>query len=128
MVLAAREGRVFLCYFDEMAGGYYACASDEVSASRLEEVVETAGQRGAALPLRRRNTAGWSPCTLVLGEPLSPAVYASVDPRGGAQSLSGLQEALGFPESSASFSGAGEQVIRSRNDTLRIGADRDCDL
>ena len=24
MVLAAREGRVFLCYFDEMDGGYYA--------------------------------------------------------------------------------------------------------
>ena len=33
-----------------------------------------------------------------------------------------MQEALDFPESSASFSGVDEQVIRSRNDTLRIGA------
>ena len=123
MVLAAREGRVFLCYFDEMAGGYYACASDVVSASRLEEVVETLRDNGARFAFETEEYSGLEPCTLVLGEPLSPAVYASVDPLGGSQSLSGLQEALGFPESSASFSGAGEQVIRSRNDTLRIGAD-----
>ena len=108
MVLAAREGRVFLCYFDEMAGGYYACASDVVSASRLEEVVETLRDNGARFAFETEEYSGLEPCTLVLGEPLSPAVYASVDPLGGSQSLSGLQ---------------GEQVIRSRNDTLRIGAD-----
>lgn len=121
MVLAAREGRVFLCYFDETAGGYYACSSDVVSASRLEEVVEALRDNGARFAFETEEYSGLEPYTLVLGEPLSPAVYASVDPLGGKQSE--LQEVLGFPESSASFSGAGEQVIRSRNDTLRIGVD-----
>ena len=122
-LLAAREGRVFLCYFDETAGRYYACASDVVSVNRLEEVVETLRDNGARFAFETEEYGGLEPYTLILEKSLSPAVYASVDPLGGSQSLSGLQEALGFPESSASFSGAGEQVIRSRNDTLRIGAD-----
>lgn len=121
MVLAAREGRVFLCYFDETDGEYYACSSDVVSASRLEEVVEALRDNGARFAFETEEYSGLEPYTLVLGEPLSPAVYASVDPLGGKQSE--LQEVLGFPENSASFSGAGEQVIRSRNDTLRIGVD-----
>ncbi len=123
MVLAARDGRVFLCYFDEKAEGYYACGSDVVSASRLEEVVETLRDNGARFAFEMEEYSGLEPYTLVMGQPLSPSIYASVDPMGGGQGLSNLQEVLGFPESSASFSGAGEQVIRSRNDTLRIGAD-----
>ena len=122
MVLAAREGRVFLCYFDETAGRYYACGSDVVSVRRLEEVVEALRDNGARFAFETEEYGGLEPYTLVLEQPLSPAVYASVDPLEGGQRLGALQEALDFPESSASFSGVGEQVIRSRNDTLRIGA------
>lgn len=123
MVLAAREGRVFLCYFDETAGRYYACASDVVSVNRLEEVVETLRDNGARFAFETEEYGGLEPYTLILEKSLSPAVYASVDPLEGGQRLSALQEALDFPENSASFSGVGEQVIRSRNDTLRIGVD-----
>lgn len=122
MVLAAREGRVFLCYFDETAGRYYACGSDVVSVRRLEEVVEALRDNGARFAFETEEYGGLEPYTLVLEQPLSPAVYASVDPLEGGQRLGALQEALDFPESSASFSGVDEQVIRSRNDTLRIGA------
>lgn len=61
MVLAAGRVGVFLCYFDEMAGGYYACASDVVSASRLEEVVETLRDNGARFAFETEEYSGWSP-------------------------------------------------------------------
>lgn len=92
-----------------MAGGYYACASDVVSASRLEEVVETLRDNGARFAFETEEYSGLEPCTLVLGEPLSPGCLCQCGSPGGSQSLSGLQEALGFPESSASFSGAGSR-------------------
>ena len=72
MVLAARDGRVFLCYFDEKAEGYYACGSDVVSASRLEEVVETLRDNGARFAFEMEEYSGLEPYTLVMGQPLSP--------------------------------------------------------
>lgn len=97
MVLAAREGRVFLCYFDETAGRYYACGSDVVSVRRLEEVVEALRDNGARFAFETEEYGGLEPYTLVLEQPLSPAVYASVDPLEGGQRLGALQEALDFP-------------------------------
>ena len=87
MVLAAREGRVFLCYFDETAGRYYACGSDVVSVRRLEEVVEALRDNGARFAFETEEYGGLEPYTLVLEQPLSPAVYASVDPLEGGQRL-----------------------------------------
>lgn len=49
MVLAAREGRVFLCYFDEIRGAVLRLRSDVVSVRRLEEVVEALRDNGALL-------------------------------------------------------------------------------
>lgn len=80
-----REGRVFLCYFDETAGRYYACGSDVVSVRRLEEVVEALRDNGARFAFETEEYDGLEPYTLVLEQPLSPAVYASVDPLEGGQ-------------------------------------------
>lgn len=128
MVLAAREGRVFLCYFDEMAGGYYACASDVVSASRLEEVVETLRDNGARFAFETEEYSGLEPLYAGPGGAAEPRCLCQCGSPGGEPEP---QRASGGPWLSGKLrllqrSGGAGHPQPKRHPADRRG--RDCDL
>lgn len=122
LVLTAAEGQVLLYYWDESAGEGRVCVSDVIGAGRLEEAVSAWQENGAVFAFESEDYAQLAPETMVLPQPPEPAVYSASNPLDG-QAVQELQEQLGFPESSVSYTAAGEKVVRSRNDTLHLGED-----
>ena len=123
MVLTAVEGRVLLYSWDESAGQGWACPCDVISAGRLAEAVGALQENGAIFAFEGEDYLSLSPYTMVLLQPPVPAVYSASNPVAGEDSLRALQETLGFPENSVSYTAAGELVLRSRNDTLHMAED-----
>ena len=123
MVLTAEEGQVRLYYWDELAGAAYVCTADVISASRLEEAVSSLQENGARFAFETEEYPELASYTMVLPQPPVPVVYTGSNPIAGENARQELQEQLGFPENSVFYNAAGEQVIRSRNDTLHIAED-----
>lgn len=121
MVLTALEGQVLLYYWDESAGQGRVCSSDVISPSRLEEAVSLWKENGAHFAFELEEFTQLAPETMILSQPPEPVVYSAVNPLGSESARWEIQEKLGFPESSVSYNAAGEQVVRSRNDTLHMG-------
>lgn len=123
MVLTAAGEQVLLYYWDESAGHGWMCTSDVISASRLSEAVGALQENGALFAFESEELRSLAPYTMVLDQTPVPVVYSGSNPLSGEDSRQALQEQLGFPENSISYPAAGEQVIRSRNDTLHIAED-----
>lgn len=123
LVLAAMSGKVSLYYQDEGDGAYYVCGSDVVGAARLEEAVASLKDNGARFAFEDEEYSALAPYTLVMSQTPEPAVYTASNPLDSEENQRLLQNALEFPENSVSFTAAGEQVFRNRNDTLRLAVD-----
>ena len=123
MILTAEEGQVKLYYWEESAGQGYVCTCGVITPERLEEAVGTLQENGAVFAFEEEEYGALDPNTMVLEQPPEPAVYSGTNPMSGEESRRSVQELLGFPENSVSYSAAGELVIRSRNDTLHMGED-----
>ena len=123
MVLTAENEQMLLYYWDVSTDQGYVCSSDVISSDRITEVVGTLQENGALFAFEAEEYAALSPYTMVLTQPPMPTVYSGVNPLADEDSRRTLQEQLGFSENAISYNAAGEQVIRSRNDTLHITED-----
>ena len=120
MVLTAVEGQVLLYYWDESAGHGWVCTADVISAGRLTESVGALQENGVLFAFESEDFGTLAPYTMLQPQMPVPVVYNASNPITSQESRQTLQEQLGFPENSVSYPAAGEQVIRSRNDTLHI--------
>ena len=123
LVLTAEGGQVRLYGWDDSSGRGCVSSCDVISSNRLVEMVGALQENGAIFAFESEDYSGLSPHTMVLLQPPVPALYNGLNPLTGEESRRALQAQLGFPESSVSYNAAGEQVIRSRNDTLHIAED-----
>lgn len=125
LVLTARGDGAALYYYDLNAGVWCRCTTQVVSAVQLENALEGLSDDGAYYAFESETAGIMDPDTMLAPDVGEMRVCLAENPVSGGQSaLEGLMEDLGINLSGSVFySAAGDEVVRSGSDTLRLSKD-----